>query len=843
MSALRRAQAEVPVTARGCRPRPLTPWRAALLLLACARRSPSRAWSSPATCSSSATSRRSRWGRLEALRPRASPRAPGRCGTPSPASAGRCSRIPAAQVLYPFDLAEPRAAAAGLLRRSTRSPTCCSAGSASSPSRAASASRCAGGLLAGALFLLAGPLLSVTSLWQHLAGRGLGAVGARSPASAALARPRSRRTHSPGARPSPCRCSAGSLDYVLLGGAGAGGARRASRARRIARRAAARDGPALRCSAARGARRSACPRCSGCPALELLRAAVARASSAQRARVLWSLRPALLLQALAPVFPHDLPLGAGGARDASTTAASRSSPRSTSAPPALPLVARRSSSAAAPTLAVLLASLGLGARRWPWGGTALAFFWARGRASPGSRLFRYPAKTLVLGRSGVGAAGGASASTRGPAPRGPCCLAAAAGGARAIALGLASRCGAEAPAWPAAGWARTPSGDPCDSLLAPVALSPVFAAALAAALAAAAHPGLGPRPGTGRALAVATLATAVAISLSRTATPRGLGSRARGSRARPASWRPRSADGAERLHVVRLRGRSAGRTGPGWKPDEPKEPPGPPRLGEDAAACRRRSTRSTASRWGVRGGFGSDVAELELARAAQPRCLVRFHQEDGPPSRPAPAARGRDAPRRAPPGGPRGLRAASPRYARPHVGDAFLLRVPGTLPRAYAAEGARAASGRAAYDALLDPAFDPRARSCCRRGAATAARDGFAGEARARGRGVRTASGARGAVSTGRGIWSSLEGFDRGWRARVDGRAAELRRANGRLPARCRSRPAATGWSSSTGRRGSVAGAASRLALARAAAGFSWPASRPREGRRGGPPPGDGSAA
>jgi len=103
--------------------------------------------------------------------------------------------------------------------------------------------------------------------------------------------------------------------------------------------------------------------------------------------------------------------------------------------------------------------------------------------------------------------------------------------------------------------------------------------------------------------------------------------------------------------------------------------------------------------------------------------------------------------------------------------------VPRPLPRAYVVEGVRAASGRALYDALLDPAFDPESEVILAAGPATAAREGFAAEARL----VSWRPGQL-ALETGLnrpGHLVVLEGFDRGWSARVDGQAVEPAVANG----------------------------------------------------------------
>jgi hypothetical protein len=170
------------------------------------------------------------------------------------------------------------------------------------------------------------------------------------------------------------------------------------------------------------------------------------------------------------------------------------------------------------------------------------------------------------------------------------------------------------------------------------------------------------------------------------------------------------------------------------------------------------------------------VAGLESRARLALTLLVRYHQEDGP--------------RLA-----RLLRLAGVTHlaARHHegleafplraevrtvnLGDAFLLRVEAPLPRAYAVEGVRVASGRAVYPVWLDPAFDPAREVVLPAGTGRPTAAGFASEARVvEDRPDRILVEAR---LSRAGQLVVLEAFDRGWRASVDGRAAGLQEANG----------------------------------------------------------------
>ena len=105
------------------------------------------------------------------------------------------------------------------------------------------------------------------------------------------------------------------------------------------------------------------------------------------------------------------------------------------------------------------------------------------------------------------------------------------------------------------------------------------------------------------------------------------------------------------------------------------------------------------------------------------------------------------------------------------------MRVPHPLPRVYVVEGVRAAAGRALYDTLLDPTFDPEKEVVLATGPARAARDGFAAR-------PGSCRGVQGHLVLEAGLNRPghlvvLESFDRGWSAQVDGHPVEVGVANG----------------------------------------------------------------
>jgi hypothetical protein len=105
-----------------------------------------------------------------------------------------------------------------------------------------------------------------------------------------------------------------------------------------------------------------------------------------------------------------------------------------------------------------------------------------------------------------------------------------------------------------------------------------------------------------------------------------------------------------------------------------------------------------------------------------------------------------------------------------------LFAVPDPLPRAYLVGGARVADGREALRILTDAAFDPAREVVLAAGQPSEAPPGFHGEARITDwRPDRLRVESRGNRA---GYLVLAEGYDPGWRARVDGQAAPVLRAN-----------------------------------------------------------------
>lgn len=114
------------------------------------------------------------------------------------------------------------------------------------------------------------------------------------------------------------------------------------------------------------------------------------------------------------------------------------------------------------------------------------------------------------------------------------------------------------------------------------------------------------------------------------------------------------------------------------------------------------------------------------------------------------------------------------RKSRGRYEDVLTYRVRDTLPRAFAAAGARIVGDGAVIRTLIDPGFDPRGEIALPGGAPSP--PGVAGEVRIARLGfdrVRLE-----AETTAPGYVVLLEAWDPGWRATVDGRPAPLLRAN-----------------------------------------------------------------
>ena len=105
-----------------------------------------------------------------------------------------------------------------------------------------------------------------------------------------------------------------------------------------------------------------------------------------------------------------------------------------------------------------------------------------------------------------------------------------------------------------------------------------------------------------------------------------------------------------------------------------------------------------------------------------------------------------------------------------------VFRVPDALPRTYVVEGVRVADGREALELLLDPAFDARQTVVLPEGASQPAGGPSAGTSRILERRADRVLVEADLYREGHVVL--LDGYDPGWRVRVDGRESRLLRAN-----------------------------------------------------------------
>jgi hypothetical protein len=102
--------------------------------------------------------------------------------------------------------------------------------------------------------------------------------------------------------------------------------------------------------------------------------------------------------------------------------------------------------------------------------------------------------------------------------------------------------------------------------------------------------------------------------------------------------------------------------------------------------------------------------------------------------------------------------------------------VPEARPRSWVVGATRVADGAAAFDALLDPSFDPAREVLLAEGRSRAAPPGFAGASRIVRLGAERVT--LEVEANNPGFVVLADAFDPGWRATIDGRPAPVRRAN-----------------------------------------------------------------
>ena len=236
----------------------------------------------------------------------------------------------------------------------------------------------------------------------------------------------------------------------------------------------------------------------------------------------------------------------------------------------------------------------------------------------------------------------------------------------------------------------------------------------------------------------------------------------------PASARVYAYDYSEAGRAERWLGRptahALARLPDGWRPDA-----------ASALGLQMSLAPQTAGRWGLRQGFDIDYRGLQAEPLALLTRFVRLVEDR-----------------------PEEVRRVLQVGAVTHVvalhrvaGDRLqpvaelpslfpdLVRVeavPEPLPRAYAVGGARVADGIHGLMALVDPAFDPRRAIVLPEGRPGAAPDWFRGEVR-----IVRESASRvllDADLAADGYVVLVDGYDPGWKARVDGRPVPLLRAN-----------------------------------------------------------------
>jgi hypothetical protein len=616
-----------------------------------------------------------------------------------------------------------------------------------------------GGALAGAaVYMLCGPLLSSVNLWQHFAGAAWMPLVVAA-AVRALERPAAGRVLAWSLVQS-LQVLSGSADLVALTALPQAGVF----VHRIALGERALRASRLFATAAAATFTVGLTAAQWLPAVYLLRSSM-RAQQSEESRTQWSLPPVLAAQAFVPLFPQDLPLR----NDLRRRLYDSREPLLASLYLGLPALAlalaagsstRRRLTLAGAALVLLSLWLALGRNGFAW-------FWVVS-AFPPLALFRYPVKALLLGALGfallcaLGFEAWKAARLSGAA-------AARLGGAVAVAAGSALF---------AAAWLRadglsylSPSPEaPLDLAAAGSALTTVVWSGCLALVSAGLAVLCGLRGGGPRcAAAVAGLAV-----LDLLAAHHGLNKLVPAAvvRATPEAVNVLRADGAQRVYAFDYLVRPAG--------SPPLLDAVDPALARMPASLRHLALAqqypTSAPRWGFRGSLEGDVVGLDsperrglrllsIALQRDPAGLLRLLQTSAVTHVVARHSQG--------------LEMLEPLSVvqTPSAGEVRVLRVPGSLPRAFVATRARAADGLEAYQALLDPAFEPRSTVLLPSVDAHAAA-GVAAAWRVEIRDERADRLAASVTTDAPGLLVVTEGFDAGWSASVDGRPAPVLRAN-----------------------------------------------------------------
>jgi Bacterial membrane protein YfhO len=624
-------------------------------------------------------------------------------------------------------------------------------------------------LLAAALWVASGPLLSFVSLWHHLAGAAwmpfvLLATGrlARHPTV-----------------PSILLCSltlagqilAGSADMCAISGVLAAGYALAHLNWRAPTDRANRR--------LLGAWLSSVLLALGLaaalwlPALDLVRRSD-RSNLGESLRTFWSLHPWNLLQTLLPVFPSEWPLAASAravlyeSREPFVASVYLGLAALAIVAPAFAGTARRT--------AIVLAATGALAALLAFGRYGFVYGWATALLPP-LRVLRYPSKVSIVFPlvwallAGIGLD---TWRTRGADRRLGALAAASAGGAAAVALAAACLAAFRADTIGRLFLAPELSGVSATTLLAPAARTLTLtgsacAIVLLLALARSSWPERGP------ALASAAAVVAVAELV---AAHRGLNPTA-----------PRALLDAPPAVTTHLRGPAPIRiyafdyafrlVGKSYRRREPVLPRPDPASGFSPklwTALARQSYLSppAAERWGLQGSFDYDALSLYprplrnltlIFRAAEETpgfrrllqtgsvdFVIALHREGLEDLEPVAAVESRFA------------------------GPVLVFKTPSALPRTYAASGVRIADGLPALRALSAADLDPTKTILLPEGDPRAESPSFVGTSRLVE--YRPDRVVLETETSEPGYAVLTDAYDPGWQARVDGQAATVLRTN-----------------------------------------------------------------
>jgi membrane protein YfhO len=615
-----------------------------------------------------------------------------------------------------------------------------------------------------ATWTLSGPLLSMVSVWHHLAG------AAWMPwvvlaAECALRSPSVGRALLWGGA-FGAQMLAGSPDMCVMTGAVVGVQVLASFARGSARGAPVRT---LACSLLALGFALGLAAVLWMPAVENARH-TGRWEMAESARTVWSMHPASLLQVLLPLLPGDVPLSLS-ARTALFDV------------PLVPFV--NSFHLGLPALALAAAAFAGPRPPWALGFLALAatvvalgrhtwMYAAAAQVLPPMRILRYPSKAMVPAAFAVAllCAWGFEAWSQAEAARRRRWL-------LVVALPATIGC---AVTWSALYLALHPEAwsggvlEPARAGLAPVPGPAVrklaaTAAVSAIVLALAAATATWPRLARPAATAVAALAVGGLLWAHWDLNPTAP---AAFYRERPPIVDLLEGDGARRVYVFDYLSRV---TGKAYRNRIPADifSAGPSSALDAARGLQHYLIPITASRWGLFGSYEADLYALYspqlrsltlVARAAEETPLfdrllrigavdhvVALHEE--------------------------GLETLDPvaTLPSPFAAPIRVFRVPGAWPRSYVVAGARVGDGPQAWRILADPAFDPAREVVLSSGAEIPPVGEPVGGSRIlelRHDRVRVEAELRQP-----GFLVLSDTYDPGWKATVDGRAAPIQRANG----------------------------------------------------------------